>query len=135
MITREWSLDLEGLRTKLNWKPLRTRRRIIKLKLVYNAIHCLHKSPLPFPRHPHNKTLFQPYVSTLSHRHSFFIDVIPQWNSLPADIVNSPSPNVFKSNFCKSPSLLFFHLTILIVITSMCLYVFVGGPWYIIANG
>ena len=104
-VTRNWSMSKTELQSKLNWQPLQTRRRNIKLKIVYNITNKLSRlpptvfinHPSPSPRHPHNKILFQPYVSTLSHRHSFFIDVIPIWNSLSSFVVNSPSPNVFKS--------------------------------------
>ncbi len=40
------------------------------------------------PRHPHNQILFTPHVGTSSHKHSF---LIPKWNSLPPEVINSPS--------------------------------------------
>ena len=108
VVTHNWSSDSTELQQALNWQPLKTRRRNIKLKVVYNIVNNLSRIPRsvfthhphPSPRHPHNKTLFQPFASTYSHRHSFFIDVIPFWNSLPAHVVNSPSPNAFKSRLC-----------------------------------
>ena len=109
MVTHNWSADITELQETLEWKPLKTRRTNIKLKVVYNILNNLSRipqtnftnHPSPSPRHQHNKILFQPFVSTLSHRHSFFIDVIPLWNSLPAFIVNSPSPHIFKSRLCS----------------------------------
>ena len=94
-VTRNWSMSKTELQSKLNWQPLQTRRRNIKLKIVYNITNKLSRlpptvfinHPSPSPRHPHNKILFQPYVSTLSHRHSFFIDVIPIWNSLSLTVL------------------------------------------------
>ena len=102
MVTKNWTLDIAELQSTLNWSPLKTRRRNIKLKVLLNNHSCIPQTsftnhPSPSPRHPHSKILFQPFVSTLSHRHSFFIDVIPIWNSLPKFIVNSPSPTAFKT--------------------------------------
>ena len=89
-VTRNWT-GMTELQPKLNWLPLQTHRRhIIKLELVY----CNHSystirfcsSPFPLETSPHNKILFQPCVSTLSHHHSFmqnslssFIYVHPIW--------------------------------------------------------
>ena len=112
VVTHNWSSDITELQQSLNWQPLRTRRRNIKLQVVYNIIvnnlsriprSVFTNHPHPSPRHPHNKTLFQAFVSSYSHRHSFFINVISTWNSLPAYVVNSPSPNVFKSRLCTLP--------------------------------
>ena len=105
IVTQDWNADLSNLQQELNWQPLQTRRRNIKLKITYNILNnlsCISSStftphPSPSPRHPHNQILFKPFVPTLSHRHSFFIDVIPIWNSLPSHIVNSPSSNTCKS--------------------------------------
>ena len=52
--------------------------------------------PHPSPRHPHSKILFIPYTSTYAHKFSFYVDVIPLWNSLPLYVVNSPSASSFK---------------------------------------
>ena len=75
------------LQSRLNWQPFRSCRRNIKLKVAHNIVNnflCIPSSSFanhssPPPRHPHNKILF---ISTMSHRHSYFIDVIPHWNSL-----------------------------------------------------
>ena len=105
MVLRNWTADIADLQSTLGWSPLKVRRRNIKLKVLYNILNnysCIPQTastyhPHPSPRHPHNKILFQPFVSTLSHRHSFFVDVIPVWNTLSPLVVNSPSPNTFKT--------------------------------------
>ena len=105
IVTHNWHDNLSTIQSRLNWLPLKIRRRSIKLKLTYNIINnlsCLPPStfiphPSPSLRHLHDQILFKPYVPTVSHRHSFFIDVIHSWNSLPAHIVNSPSSLIFKS--------------------------------------
>ena len=105
VITHHWSTNIESLRSALGWKSLESRRRCTKLKVTYNILNnlsCIPQSsftyhPSPSPRNPHNKSLFKPYVPTKSYKHSFFIDVIPHWNSLPAYIVNSCNNLSFKS--------------------------------------
>ena len=65
------------------------------LSIISSNVFTLH--PRPSPRHPHNQTLLQPFVKTQAHRHSFFVSVIPIWNSLPLDVVSSSNPFIFKS--------------------------------------
>ena len=52
--------------------------------------------PSPSPRLHHNKALFIPLVKTTSFKCSFFVDVIPLWNSLPSNFVSSSSMSSFK---------------------------------------
>ena len=40
-------------------------------------------------------------LKTLAHRHSFFVSVIPIWNSLPLNVISSPSSSAFKSSLSK----------------------------------
>ena len=105
MVLHNWTINTDKLLTTLGWTSLKVRRQNIKLKVLYNILNNNSRipqstftfHPCPSPRHKHNRILFQPFVSTLSYRHSFFIDVIPTWNSLSSFVVNSPSPNIFKS--------------------------------------
>ncbi len=109
MVLRNWTADIADLLSTLGWSPLKVRRRNIELKVLYNILNNYSRIPQtaftyhphPSPRHPHNKILFQPFVSTLSHCHSFFVDVIPVWNTLSPLVVNSPSPNTFKTRLCS----------------------------------
>ena len=87
------------------WTSLKVRRQNIKLKVLGNILNnnsrisqstfTFYPCPSPRHKHKHNRMLFQPFVSTLSYHHYFFIDVIPIWNSLSSFVVNSPSPNIF----------------------------------------
>ena len=52
MITGEWSLGIEELRSTLNWKSLKIRRRVMKLKIAYNINNLSRLSPLEFTNHP-----------------------------------------------------------------------------------
>ena len=104
VITCEWKSDYPTLCSKLNWQTLSTRRKIQKLKVCFNIMNNLSiippstfiPHPHPSPRHPHSKVLFIPYTSTYAHKFSFFVDVIPLWNSLPPYVINSPSASSFK---------------------------------------
>ena len=58
---------------------------------------CVVKCNSPSPRLHHNKALLAPYVRTVAHKSSFFIDIIPLWKSRPSVTVNSPSSSSFKS--------------------------------------
>ena len=109
IITKQWQCDYPTLLSILKWKPLSIRRKIQKLKVCYNilnkfsiippSVFTLH--PHPSPRHLHSQILFRPYVSTSAHKFSFFIDVIPIWNSLPYFIINSPNPFTFKKRVTR----------------------------------
>jgi len=101
VITKQWRGDYETLLSNLRWQTLKTRRKLQKLKVCYTILDhqsCIPaiiftSQPCPSPRLHHNKALFAPYVRTVAHKSSFFIDIIPLWNSL---IVSSPSSS-FKS--------------------------------------
>lgn len=83
----------------LRWSPLNVRRRNIKLKVLYNIWTIL----ASLKKHLHITLVHPPVIHTTKHffnllfpsslkyRHSFFIDVIPVWNSLSSFIVNSSS--------------------------------------------
>ncbi len=96
IITKEWKSDYISLLNKLQLKSLKDRRNIQKLKVCFKIINnksCIPPSvfsphPSPSPRHPHSQILFIPHVGTSSHKHSFFLDVIPKWNSLPPEVIN-----------------------------------------------
>ena len=106
IITNKWKSDYTSLLNKLQLKSLKDRRNIQKLKVCFKIINnksCIPPSvfsshPSPSPRHPHSQILFIPHVGTSSHKHSFFLDVIPKWNSLPPEVINSSSDSSFKSN-------------------------------------
>ena len=107
VITHQWKTDYNSLRSKLNYTTLKDRRTYIKLKICYKIMNnhsCFPSSvftphPSPSPRHPHNQMLFIPHVATSSHKHSFFIDVVRSWNSLPQLLISATNVQSFKSNF------------------------------------
>ena len=102
--TQRWSNDYNSLCTSLNLKLLFTRRHIQKLKFCYkivNNLSCIPAStftphPHPSPRLHHSKPLHMPFVSTITHKSSFFINIISHWNSLPNEIISCTSVDSFK---------------------------------------
>ncbi len=104
VITGKWKEPYPILLEHLNWLPLTTRRKIQKLKVCYNLVNnnsCIPSDiftphPHPSPRFPHSKPLFKPFVSTIAHKSSFFIEVISHWNTLPKFIVDCTSSFSFK---------------------------------------
>ena len=58
---------------------------------VVHSCHHLYPPPSSLPSSSPQQSPFAPYVRTVAHKSSFFIDIIPLWNSLPSVIVNSPS--------------------------------------------
>ena len=54
VVTHNWSSDITELQQSLNWQPLITRRRNIKLKVEYNIVNNLSRIPRSvFTNHPH----------------------------------------------------------------------------------
>ena len=49
----------------------------------------------------HNKSLAIPIINNNVKKHSFSVRAINYWNSLPSEVVNSGSLNVFKRNIDK----------------------------------
>ena len=126
-ITKSWSSDYQTLLTSLQWPTLQSRRKqqkpILCHKLLNNCsslpASLFTPHPSPSPRFPHNKPLFIPYVITVSFKSSFFVDVIPLWNSLPSHIVSSSSTFSFKKHIRP----LFFHpFCNLVVFVSLLLH-------------
>ena len=46
----------------------------------------------------HDYKVYKPHAQRLVRSNSFSIRIINHWNSLPTNIVNAPSTNVFKNN-------------------------------------
>ena len=94
------------------------------LKVCYNILNnyscnCIPPSVFtphlyPHLRHSHSKMVLRPNAKTNSHKYSFFIDVIPIWNSLPPDVINSPSPMCY--SLCDSIYLCFVDLALSVLL-------------------
>ena len=92
---------------KLNWIPLRQRRKIARLTMIHKVIN----GQVAIPAH----TFVQPATTRKSYRHnhknqikrmcgksdyynqSFFPLTIQEWNQLPQDLVNITETGTFKA--------------------------------------
>ena len=89
----------------LNWPTLEERRTKAKLIMLYRVLNNLVDIPHPLSfanspyntRGTHNLTLNQMSARINVYKFSFFPSVVKIWNSLPPDLVNSTSIQIFKS--------------------------------------
>ena len=91
--------SVNSMLSSLNWPTLQQRRSNIRMCMVFKIIHQLVAIPqenyftpkcrLTSNQHPHT---FLQYQTTRDYfKYSFFPRSIPQWNSLPMNIVTAPS--------------------------------------------
>ena len=109
IVSHRWNVDSDQLKLSLLWPSLSTRRLVQKLCVCHsivsgsslipantfttqsNRVRCLRDS----------NVLFKPYVRTLHHRSSFFVDTISKWNSVPVNIRSLTSHTAFKMHLKK----------------------------------
>ena len=105
-------IDYNDRLEKLNLESLHSRRIKNDLKLLYKIIHGLvdiqFNNFFKFTSHGghnlrrHNQQIARHKPSkTLTGQNFFARRVVSVWNSLPSDIVNSASFNIFKSKLQK----------------------------------
>ena len=95
----------EPLLSQLNWQILEERRSVARLCLFYKIINDLMAVPLPdyiqpihrISRYCHSMTFRQIHTGKDRFKYSFFPQAVVQWNVLPANVVVSPSLEVFKA--------------------------------------
>ena len=105
MASRQWKENGVSLNQRFELPTLENRRKYFKLLLTYKFLsgytYCptgyFVQHPNPNPRLFHSKYIVQPFAKTEAYYHSFFIDSVRLWNSLPNSIVNSPSVLSFKT--------------------------------------
>ena len=86
---------------QLNWPTLKERRAKTKTTLLYKALNNLVDIPTQHLRLTQTQTRQQqnfyiPFAHTNAYRHSFFMDTIRLWNTLPSNIKSAPSLPIFK---------------------------------------
>ena len=103
-VRKEWSKSYEQSKEELGWPSLRQRRTALQLCQLYkivNHLDCIAFSKY-FSWNPssstrsHKFSIFPIHARTNIYRYSFFVDSVYLWNSLPLDIVESPSLATFK---------------------------------------
>ncbi len=105
---KKWSSDSATLRSLLGWSTLASRRTYMKLclcrrilvgdSLIPDSTFSPHTSRTV--RHINSCPLYQPFVKTSYHLNSFFISVIPLWNSIPDQVICASSVLTFKRHSC-----------------------------------
>ena len=106
VILQNWTAPQQQRLSILKWPCLEDRHKVQKLIVCSKIISgrsCIPPStfsqhPYPSLRHSHSFPLFAPQTHSVSHRYSFFISVVPLWNSLPSTIPFASSAATFKSH-------------------------------------
>ena len=109
LATKKWSSDSDSLRSLLGWSTLASRRSYMKLclcrrilvgdSLIPDSTFSPHTSRTL--RHINSCPLYQPFVKTSYHLNSFFVSVIPLWNSIPDHVICASSVLTFKRQLKK----------------------------------
>ncbi len=109
LCTKRWSDEYLPLLARLSWPSLSTRRsqqKVTQCCRIFRGETSLHSSrftpnlklkPNPLHYH-HDKPLLIPFAKTLSYQSSFFVNVVPLWNSLPCSAVSASSLLSFKAH-------------------------------------
>ena len=104
--TKSWNVDYESMLTSCNLTSLASRRRFLKLCVLYQMTH----GTLNFPNTPvANRVLpavnlrsytpyllYRPVAHTNAYHFSFFPDAITHWNTLPTSVLSCNSLCAFK---------------------------------------
>ena len=102
---KRWDLDYYNMLLLLDIPPLSTRRKYLKLTVMYNIVKNNYHFPPDifvrqhFPyrsRQEANAIFFRPFARTQYLYYSFIPSVIMLWNSLPLSIKHSSSISSFK---------------------------------------
>ena len=110
--SKSWKENSVSLNRRFELSTLEHRRQYFKLLHTYKFLNGYTFCPFGlFVQHPnpnsrlfHSKHLVQPFARTETYFHSFFVDSVKLWNSLPNDWVNCSSVLSFK-NSIKLPYL------------------------------
>ena len=106
MCTKNWMASYDNLLTCCNIPSLKTRRLYLKLLFLYQLVNELivypshgvsHRNLSVNIRHGHPALLCRPFSRTQAYNMSFFPHSFSAWNTLPVDIVTSPTLCSFKS--------------------------------------
>ena len=108
-----YTSSVSNMLTKLEWPPLKTRRRNMRLTMLYkirNNLVSIEKNNHLIPttnrptRYSHDLKYHVPYAKKNVYKYSFFPHTLTDWNVLPTDTVHAPSLDSFKSKLtnCRS---------------------------------
>ena len=99
------SSSVTQMLNQLNWQTLEERRSVARLCLFYKIVNGLVAVPIPdyiqpshrISRYCHSMTFRQIHTGKDYYKYSFFPLAVVQWNALPANVVVSPSLEMFKA--------------------------------------
>jgi len=91
----------------LQWQPFKERRREIRLTLLFRIVQG--KIAIPVDdivtradaRHDYKFRHIS--ATTQQYNNSFFVAIVPQWNTLPQSAVNADSVSAFKTQLRSMP--------------------------------
>ena len=97
--------NITAFLSQLNWQTLEESRSVARLCLFYKIINGLVAVPLPdyiqpthrISRYCHFMTFRQIATGKDRYKYPFFPLTVVQWNALPANLVVSPSLEIFKA--------------------------------------
>ena len=87
---------------QLNWTSLEERRTRNKITLLYKALNDIISISTDHLRLTQTQTrqhqnFYIPFARTNAYRHSFFMDTIRHWNTLPPHIRSAPTLTSFQT--------------------------------------
>ena len=105
LATKKWSSDSASLRSLLGWSTLASRRTYMKLclccRILVGDSLILDSTFSPHTSRTVRHINSSPFVKTSYHLYSFFVSVIPLWNSIPDHVICASSVLTFKRHLKK----------------------------------
>ena len=109
IVCKCWQGSATELREGLGWPTLQSRREYQKLCVCRRILcgeslipaSCFIPHPRPCRNHRNSRPLYTPRVRTEQHRSSYFISVVPAWNSIPESVAACQSQLGFKRSLFK----------------------------------
>lgn len=105
MASKQWKGNSASLNQNFSLPTIECRHKYFRLLLTYKFLNAYTfcptgyfvQHPNPNPRLFHSRHLVQPFAKTEAYYHSFFVDSVRLWNSLPNSIATSSSLLSFKT--------------------------------------
>ena len=113
LVTKRWKAPHDQLLRTLKWERLTLRRKKQKVLLCHRILRGgslippskFTPHPSPHLRHLNSQPLFCPHVCSRAHLSSFFVSVVPLWNSVNPSVMSFFMSPSFKSRLKRSSSL------------------------------
>lgn len=95
--------SVTAIMDRLNWTPLKTRRKHARLGLLYQIVNGEVEVPVDgtYLKQGRRGRFIQPAFHYQGHKYSYYPNTIRDWNELSGVIKDSPSLAVFKKRLLK----------------------------------